>query len=292
MTSILRNQNRRFKLLLVVGYFKLIANSILLTKNQKTHTKSKSPKLIQGPEEDLRREKLYFLGRNGSGGSQFPYNIPKSKDQNQVKPKKEWQPDDGSYSPTPQMVKEKKIEEEAFNETSAHQKEEASKKRIESIRQSKQTRALANEQNENEDISNIKPSSPYLSHKESIKRNLIYNEMDNGKKKKTENSTSPFQTLIDSSKHRKDSLQKLVQIYGLFRNRKIYHYLLKWVMGCRKTDIGIYMEEFENLNILLGERAFREKLFRTKIKLMQESLETQIRIFEETIQNQYNKIDE
>jgi hypothetical protein len=55
--------------------------------------------------------------------------------------------------------------------------------------------------------------------------------------------------------------------------------------ACRGNEDTRYLTEFENLNIVLSERAFREKVFRTKVKLMQETMETQIRAFEDILTN-------
>lgn len=40
-----------------------------------------------------------------------------------------------------------------------------------------------------------------------------------------------------------------------------------------------YIQEFENINIVLSERAFREKLFRTKIKCLQGQIDKNIEYF-------------
>src|SRR3990167_2139791 len=108
MRSIFRNQNRRFKLMLVIGYFKLIANSGLLamkdrrelvhqmqnnnyedevpaSPSMRRRTVSVSPKLLFGPLQDKRREKLYSISSR-----EFPYNIAQSKNANMPGVPKGW----------------------------------------------------------------------------------------------------------------------------------------------------------------------------------------------------------
>lgn len=45
--------------------------------------------------------------------------------------------------------------------------------------------------------------------------------------------------------------------------------VLRWYRQSMRHQIKDYIQEFENINIVLSERAFREKLFRTKIKCLQ-----------------------
>lgn len=53
----------------------------------------------------------------------------------------------------------------------------------------------------------------------------------------------------------------------------------RWFMQTKNDQIGELLSEFENMNIVLSERAFREKMFRTKIKMLQNQIESQIGYF-------------
>lgn len=55
--------------------------------------------------------------------------------------------------------------------------------------------------------------------------------------------------------------------------------MLKWYRQTMRLQIREYLQEFENMNIILSERAFREKLFRTKIKVLQSKIDTKIQYF-------------
>ena len=54
----------------------------------------------------------------------------------------------------------------------------------------------------------------------------------------------------------------------------------KWFKQSMKAQISDLLVEIENMNIVLSERAFREKVFRTKIKLLQGQIATQIDYFQ------------
>jgi hypothetical protein len=85
--------------------------------------------------------------------------------------------------------------------------------------------------------------------------------------------------------------QKLIKQRSKFLMKKIIYRLylrmshtkrtnlLKWYRQNMRLQISEYLQEFENMNIVLSERAFREKVFRTKIKVLQGKIDTKIEYF-------------
>ena len=61
--------------------------------------------------------------------------------------------------------------------------------------------------------------------------------------------------------------------------------LVTWYRWMYREQINELLVEFENMNIVLSERAFREKVFRTKIKLLQGKIDTQIGYFRDVVEN-------
>jgi len=84
----------------------------------------------------------------------------------------------------------------------------------------------------------------------------------------------------------------LKRVFGMMKKRELLeskNRLFQWYKATQNAKISEMLEEFESINIVLSERAFREKLFRTKIKLLQQQIETQIGGIREAIgQSQYS----
>lgn len=66
------------------------------------------------------------------------------------------------------------------------------------------------------------------------------------------------------------------------RRSSIFH----WYRQSMRCQIADLLEEFENMNIILSERAFREKVFRTKIRLLQNQISKQIEYFGKMMQEE------
>lgn len=50
----------------------------------------------------------------------------------------------------------------------------------------------------------------------------------------------------------------------------------RWYRTASEINLQCVLDEFENVNIILSERAFREKVFRTKIRVLQNQIENEI----------------
>lgn len=273
MKSILRNQNRKFKLLLVIGYFKLLSNTLLISKSIQTSGKPQNYHQ-RGEADSIRRNLLYAMKKPLV--QEFPYNMPPSTSpaRRSLSSRPNWSPDDGSQILSKEEMIEIKMSKDKSEETRKYQKTKRNHKRLASIpelRNSLQKVPISGED-----------SNTKMNREEALKRNLLVAETlpsksIEGRKRKS--------IVLPAGPTVPEILTNMCSIYSTFRQRTQYKYLLRWMRKCRAKEESEYLKEIENVNIVLTERTFRERMFRTKVKLMQEAIETQIRNFEEQVKS-------
>ena len=317
MRSILRNQNRRFKLLLVIGYFKLIANSGLLamkdhhelkqltrlrpggednasgsgSPRMRRRTTSVNPREIFAPL-DGRRSKLYSMS-----SKEFPYNISQSRNANMPALGRGWN-GDGDVVESSDQRREREASLQANKQVRAKLVRQASDARVGLARKylARQKdwgtqEEIGNEGDGADDLIGTERFSARQSSQERLqmlKRNYLLDDKGISRRPSEnrvlmEAANSPIDNVMVL---RQASLRSALSVFQDHYNRRNYHYLLKWLQGVRLHAEAGFLSEFENVSIVLSERAFREKVFRTKIKVLQETLATQIREFESALVRQ------
>lgn len=266
MKAILRNQNRRFKLLLVIGFYKLISNTLL--KSAMIDQKKPSNLHQRGGSDSLRRSMLYHLG--GGQPQEFPYNVGKrSQRESSVHERPPWQPEDSELI----KIDETKDQEAEFakQESAAHlrnQKLKRAYQRLEAIGRLRRTPPKSSEAGE-------RPPS----REAALKRGLINVEMLPARQVYAGKEGDKKNAVQAPTKA--EAVRTVWGIMSMQMERKAHRALLKWSFYCKNKLESEYLEEIENVNIVLSERTFRERVFRTKIRLLQETIETQIKQFED-----------
>lgn len=274
MKSILRNQNRKFKLLMVIGYYKLLSNTLLISKAVQSSSSPKNFRQRGDSADSIRRNMLYAMRKPSI--AEFPYNIPADGkiQKGSISNRSNWVPDDGSQILTAEQQAEQKSSRERSEDARRINKSKRSQKRLASIPELRKTLYSSNSSN---DI-----PAYQINREDAFRRNLLVAETlpsrsFEGKRRK---SIKPPEVPTVA-----EIVKNMCSIYSTFRDRTIYKALLRWMSVCRNKGEGAYLREIENVNIVLTERTFRERMFRTKVRLMHEAIESQIKHFEEQIKS-------
>lgn len=287
MTSIFRNQNRRLKITIVVSFYKLVANASLLEKEKYglEPIERHRGEFLDGYEKSAILNQSIFLRDKGG----FPYNIQKSNDFNAVHNKQGWFGEEEVAVPSKGAMRKRKVDRNASLYALSKHREKQNEERLARIN-SKERNYSVGWPGGNRFVGvrkkkTIEQGKMSKEREASLQRNQYVSNTDLHPLAALEVSRIPELSIVTRDPHsdRLHALASLLPIYRLHRERRTVYYLFKWYRGNKFVEVQRYLEEFENLNIVLAERAFREKVFRTKVKLMQEQINTQVKMFEEVL---------
>lgn len=269
MKSILRNQNRKFKLLVVIGYYKLITNTLIRTFIMGSRKFSNLHQ--RGDSENIRRSMLYHLAKPEE---EFPFNIAKRGKEQSVYERTPWLPDEGDPQLSPDQLKEAEAQKKDTVQHSQREKLQRAYQRLEAIGRLRKSSKKKSESAEKK-----------VTREDALKRNLLVAEIL--PTRRIDGVESPKKKSNVEVPTKKDAIKNLYVILNNSNERKVHRALLRWSLFCKAKQESEYLEEIENVNIVLSERTFRERVFRTKIKLLQETIETQIKQFEDMVKTSH-----
>ena len=320
MKSLANSSNRRYKLLKTVAFFKLIASSVFIGKEiyggigvgggfgyKTTPNPPKRPKIertfidqnnfangndniIGNDIDSLVVGNSFYVMNQKSFGGDFPLNVIEQSAQYGLRQPSVAQLQDkwissNSYKPIilendlnflDLQVEHQKLVREDVN------KEEIKRKSNLYIGTSKGRAPNQGIEKSNSKSSNTKPRP-----NSSSNYSQVHSELTSYKNNKVTRKLTTQETVM--IKQRQAFLMKKM-IYRLFlrMSHSKRTALLKWYRQTMRSQIKEYLQEFENMNIVLSERAFREKLFRTKIKVLQGKIDSRIEYFGALMQEEIN----
>lgn len=248
MNSILRESQRRFKIIKIIAFYKLIASSVFID-----------------------REDLGIIGREKYQGIQKSITSIGNQIKEKVISSGGLDRNDSFLVGKSFFLFNKENEDENFpmNLLESEEKANAKRKWIENI---KDPKIIPN------DVELLELQMK--SHGGLKLKNSIYldGKVKKGRGRIGKSVLKTKHKMLIEEKKKRLITKMLYRLYlRLIQRRR--NAIQTWFKQSMKSQQAELLEEFENMNIVLSERAFREKVFRTKIRLLQNQIEKQIEYF-------------
>lgn len=262
MNSILRETQRKMKIQKIVAFYKLIASSVFIA-----------------------REDLGIIGGEKYHGIQKPIGIFGEKITDKIISHGGLDRDDSFLVGKSFFLFNRQNEDEIFpmNLLESEEREHAKQKWVENIRNPD---IIPN------DVELLELQMDRFGMKGTQGKDQIYMDKNitKGKGKKGKSVLKTKHKMMIEEKKKRMVTKIIYKLYlRLIERRR--NALLTWYRQSMKSQQSELLEEFENMNIILSERAFREKVFRTKIRLLQNQIAKQIEYFAKLMveENTFNK---